>query len=97
MFSYFDKIFWDDELELNHKEKKQILNHEIEHVKQKHTYDVIIYQIMCNVFWFNSIIHLMQKALIDLHEFQADESVIKDLELKDWTFLWATTSFAPLL
>lgn len=83
VFSYFDKIFWDDELELNHKEKKQILNHEIEHVKQKHTYDVIIYQIMCNVFWFNPIIHLMQKALIDLHEFQADESVIKDLELKD--------------
>jgi len=82
VFSYFDKIFWDDALVLSQKEKKQILSHEIEHVNQRHTYDVIIYQVMCNVFWFNPVIHLMQNALIDLHEFQADERVIKDIELK---------------
>lgn len=82
VFSYFDKIFWDDALVLSQKEKKQILSHEIEHVNQRHTYDVIIYQVMCNFFWFNPVIHLMQNALIDLHEFQADEKVIKDIELK---------------
>ena len=83
VFSYFDKVFWDDSLQLSNKEKKQILNHEIEHVKQKHSYDIIIYQVFSNVFWFNPIIHLMNRALVDLHEFQADARVIKDEELKD--------------
>lgn len=83
VFTYFDKVFWDDSLQLSNKEKKQILNHEIEHVKQKHSYDVMVYQVLSNVFWFNPIIYLMYRALIDLHEFQADARVIKDIELKD--------------
>ncbi|MDO6436972.1 M56 family metallopeptidase [Cyclobacterium sp. 1_MG-2023] len=97
VFSYFDKVFWDDSLQLSNKEKKQILNHEIEHVKQKHSYDVIIYQILSNVFWFNPIIHLMNRALVDLHEFQADARVIKDVELKDsYPKLVARMAFAGL-
>ena len=97
VFSYFDKVFWDDSLQLSTKEKKQILNHEIEHVKQKHSYDIIIYQILSNVFWFNPIIHLMNRALVDLHEFQADARVIKDKELKDsYPKLVARMAFAGL-
>jgi outer membrane biosynthesis protein TonB len=97
VFSYFDKVFWDDSLQLSTKEKKQILNHEIEHVRQKHSYDIIIYQVLSNVFWFNPIIHLMNRALVDLHEFQADARVIKDKELKDsYPKLVARMAFAGM-
>ena len=83
VFSYFNKIFWDDTQNLNGKEETQILQHELEHVKQKHSYDIFFYQMLSIVFWFNPIIHLMRLALIDLHEFQADAKVLKHAELRD--------------
>jgi hypothetical protein len=83
VFSYFNKIFWDDTQNLNRKEETQILQHELEHVKQKHSYDIFFYQMLSIVFWFNPIIHLMRLALIDLHEFQADAKVLKHAELRD--------------
>jgi hypothetical protein len=83
VFSYFNKIFWDDAHDLSRKEENQILQHELEHVKQKHSYDILFYQVLSIVFWFNPVIHLMRLALIDLHEFQADAKVLKLADLKD--------------
>ncbi|MFD2201232.1 TonB family protein [Shivajiella indica] len=77
IFSFFDKLFWDDTQALDPEEKQQILHHEIEHIRQRHTYDVIYYQILSIIFWFNPAIHLMRSALVDLHEYLADEHVLK--------------------
>ena len=76
IFSYFDKLFWDDTLVLNADEKEQILHHELEHIRQKHSYDVLYYQLLSLIFWFNPAIHLMRSALVDLHEYLADENVL---------------------
>lgn len=76
IFSYFNKLFWDDTQELMPHEKEQIIKHEIEHIRQGHSWDVIYYQILSILFWFNPAIHLMRSALIDVHEYLADENVI---------------------
>ncbi|MEX2511630.1 MAG: TonB family protein [Cyclobacteriaceae bacterium] len=76
IFSFFDKIFWDDTQTLNPSEEKQIIQHELEHIRQKHTWDILYYQVVSVIFWFNPVIHLMRISLVDLHEYLADEKVL---------------------
>ncbi|MGY6543564.1 M56 family metallopeptidase [Arthrospiribacter ruber] len=76
-FSFFDKLFWDDTQELLPQEKEHILKHEIEHIRQGHSYDVLYYQVLSIIFWFNPAIHLMKAALVDVHEYLADDRVIR--------------------
>ncbi|TVP49443.1 MAG: TonB family protein [Mongoliibacter sp.] len=83
IFSFFDKLFWDETQELKTEEKEQIIKHEIEHIKQGHSYDVLYYQVLTILFWFNPAIHLMRAALVDIHEYLADENVIKNSANKD--------------
>ncbi|WP_373524139.1 TonB family protein [Aquiflexum sp.] len=77
IFSFFNKLFWDDTQELKADEREQIIKHEIEHIRQGHSWDVIYYQILSLLFWFNPAIHLMRTALIDVHEYLADDNVIR--------------------
>lgn len=83
IFSFFNKLFWDDSEQLTPDEKQQIIQHEIEHIRQGHSYDVIYYQILSILFWFNPAIHLMRIALVDVHEYLADEKVLKKTDHKE--------------
>ncbi|WP_200979043.1 M56 family metallopeptidase [Echinicola sp. 20G] len=83
VFSFFDKLFWDDTQSLKPEEKEQIIKHEIEHIKQGHSWDMIYYQVLSILFWFNPGIHLMRTALIDTHEFSADANVVKQTDNKE--------------
>ncbi|MEX2566662.1 MAG: TonB family protein [Cyclobacteriaceae bacterium] len=82
IFSFFDKIFWDDTQTLSPIEEKQIIQHELEHIRQKHTWDILYYQILSVLFWFNPFLHLMRMSLVDLHEYLADEKVLNHTESK---------------
>lgn len=77
-FSFFDKLFWDDTQELLPDEKDHIIRHEIEHIKQKHSWDIVYYQVLGIIFWFNPAIHLMLAALVDTHEYMVDARVLKE-------------------
>ena len=56
--------------------EQQILTHELTHVRQKHTLDVLFIEILQNLFWFNPIFHFYRKAIQLNHEFLADDAVI---------------------
>lgn len=83
VFSFFDKLFWDDTQQLSAEEREQIIQHEVEHIRQGHSWDVLYYQLLCVFFWFNPVIHLMRSALVDTHEYLADSRVLKRTENKD--------------
>lgn len=83
VFSFFDKLFWDDTQQLRPDEKHHIFKHEIEHIRQGHSWDVIYYQILGILFWFNPAIHLMRSALVDTHEYLADAHVLKRTDNKE--------------
>lgn len=76
-FSFFKYLFWDNSIEFTQQEKTQILNHELIHIRQKHSYDIIYFEILGVLFWFNPLVGLYKKAMIDTHEFIADSQVIK--------------------
>lgn len=82
VFSFFDKLFWDETQRLSQDEKKHIIQHELVHIRQRHSWDVLYYQILSIVFWFNPAIHLMRAALVDVHEYTADAQVLKKTEDK---------------
>ncbi len=57
--------------------EQQILTHELAHVNQKHSIDVLFIEILQTLFWFNPIFRLYKKAIQLNHEFLADDAVIK--------------------
>jgi N-acetylmuramoyl-L-alanine amidase len=53
-----------------------ILQHEMAHVRQGHTCDRLITQVLCALFWMNPFYRLIRKELAMVHEFLADEEAL---------------------
>jgi len=75
-FSFFRSIFWDANLPFNSKEGQQVFQHELFHVKQKHSFDIILAEVITALFWWNPFFHLLKKELKAIHEFLADQYAI---------------------
>lgn len=54
----------------------ELYTHELTHVIQKHTLDILFIELIKCVFWFNPILIFYKKAIQLNHEFLADEKVI---------------------
>ncbi len=74
-FSFFNYIFLGEHL--NEKEKESILSHEMVHAKQNHTLDLLFFEVLRVVFWFNPLVYLYQNKIMTLHEFIADDNAVK--------------------
>ncbi|MDG1810960.1 MAG: M56 family metallopeptidase [Polaribacter sp.] len=61
----------------NDQKEQLILTHELAHVKQKHSIDVLFIELLQIAFWFIPIFKLYKKAIQLNHEFLADDAVIK--------------------
>lgn len=72
-FSFFNLLFLDPLLA----EKNTILKHELVHIKQKHSLDVLLFEIIQIINWFNPIVSLVKKDIKLIHEYLADEETTK--------------------
>ncbi|WP_296142635.1 M56 family metallopeptidase [uncultured Flavobacterium sp.] len=61
----------------NRKIEGELFVHELTHVRQKHTLDILFIEILKTIFWFNPILIFYKKAIQLNHEFLADEKVVK--------------------
>lgn len=55
-----------------------VLKHEMSHVKNYHSIDIVMMEIMVSLQWFNPFIRMMKKELQSIHEYIADNEVIED-------------------
>jgi N-acetylmuramoyl-L-alanine amidase/beta-lactamase regulating signal transducer with metallopeptidase domain len=55
----------------------ELYTHELVHVTQKHTLDILFIEFLKVVFWFNPIFIFYKKAIQLNHEFLADEEIVK--------------------
>jgi len=55
----------------------QVLTHECVHVRRFHSVDRLIMDFVVSLFWFNPFIYCYRNALIQIHEYEADEGVLK--------------------
>ena len=74
-FSFANAIFINSRL-YNEEEFNKILEHEFVHVKQKHTIDIVVAELICVVNWFNPFAWLIRKSIRQNLEFIADKNVL---------------------
>ncbi|TDE30502.1 peptidase M56 [Flavobacterium ranwuense] len=92
-FSYFNTIVYNSSLYSN-SELENILEHEKVHSDQNHTVDVLISRLFCILFWFNPLVWLYKKAILQNLEFIADSEATKKISDKkayQFTLLKITT------
>ncbi len=73
-FSFGNYIFSD---QIPDKHNQAIFDHEKCHVHQRHTYDLLLVELLLALQWFNPFIYLFKSRLAEVHEFLADEHVLK--------------------
>ncbi|MDQ5929963.1 MAG: hypothetical protein QG594_1745, partial [Bacteroidota bacterium] len=92
-FSYFDYIVYNSSM-YTEAELENIIENEKVHSDQNHTIDVLISRVFCVLFWFNPIIWLYKKAILQNLEFIADNEAAKKISDKkayQYTLLKITT------
>ncbi len=74
VFSFFHWVFISREI-FENPHAVAIVNHEKIHIRQKHSLDLLVLEIL-NIFqWFNPVVYLMKKAVKENHEFIADSGL----------------------
>ena len=78
---------------LQEEEKDHILRHEMVHVRQRHSLDLIWFELLKIVCWFNPLIYLFQRRLSELHEFIADSHAIQSVSKQQYFQQLLNTAF----
>jgi len=68
-FSFFNYLF----IGTHAAGTNTIITHELVHIRQKHSADIMFLELLKVVCWFNPCVHLLQKSLKTVHEYIADE------------------------
>jgi TonB family protein len=85
--SFFKFLFWDKSAQLNPDEQKQVFEHELAHIRQWHSIDVLLIELLRAVFWFNPVIHLLKSRITEVHEFLADSQATRKISVEDYSRL----------
>lgn len=86
-FSFLNNLFWKESISLDEDYGKKIFKHELTHIHQKHSLDIIFCQIVNAVFWMNPFNWLIQKELKAIHEFIADKEAVGNNNVEDFVKL----------
>lgn len=68
-FSFFKYLF----IGSNPQAADTIIRHELVHIRQKHSADILFIELLKVINWFNPFIYLVQRSLRTVHEYIADE------------------------
>lgn len=74
-FSFLGYVFISPERE-HEKGYEKMVAHEMEHIKQGHTFDLLVLEIMSIFQWFNPFMWILKRVIRENHEYLADQAVI---------------------
>ncbi|WP_160114019.1 M56 family metallopeptidase [Aquimarina sp. AU119] len=69
-FSFWNTIYLGDLIKKE--EREQIILHEMVHLQEKHSIDLLWFELLKIIFWFNPLVYIYQSKVNILHEFIAD-------------------------
>ncbi len=75
VFSFLNYLFIGDQVK--NTDNTYLLAHEEVHIRHKHSLDLLWFEILKIILWFNPFVYLYQKRIATLHEFIADAESIK--------------------
>lgn len=68
-FSFFNFVFVDKDLQ----KREVVLEHEYVHIRQLHSADVMLFELIAVLCWFNPVVYFYKKSIKNIHEFIADD------------------------
>ncbi|MBO0591737.1 TonB family protein [Cellulophaga sp. E16_2] len=84
-FSFFRSIFLGDKV--LDKDYESIVAHELVHIRQGHSYDLVFFELLRIINWFNPLVYVYQNRISELHEFIADAHVSKTHKKEQYQLL----------
>ncbi|WP_299684099.1 M56 family metallopeptidase [uncultured Dokdonia sp.] len=81
-FTFFNYVFLGEKL--SPLSRKRILAHEYIHIKQRHTLDLLFFEVLRIVFWFNPLVYIYQKEITLVHEYLADGHAVANTSKKQY-------------
>jgi len=90
--TFFNKIYIGDQISA--KEKQQIMAHELVHIHENHSLDLLFFEILKIVFWFNPLVYIFQNQLATVHEYIADQTAVKISGKKEYYHQLLNTAFS---
>ena len=82
-FSFFNYVFFSEKVNLK-PVFHHVIKHELSHVQQWHSVDVLLVELLQVFFWFNPILILYKKSLRESHEYYADACVLQGEDPKNY-------------
>lgn len=87
--SFFNKIKVSEHLP----SRESIIKHEEVHALQLHSADVIIFELISIINWFNPVVYAYKKSVKYIHEFIADEAASIDSGKSEYALLLVSNAF----
>lgn len=85
-FSFFPYVVIPEKI-LNSDSYNEVLEHEKIHIKEGHTFDLLLAEILIPLLWFNPFIWLLKRSIVLNHEYIADSKALKRRgEIKDYQY-----------
>jgi len=84
-FSFFKSVFLGDKV--LDKDYESIVAHELVHIRQGHSYDLVFFELLRIINWFNPLVYVYQNRISELHEFIADAQVSKTHKKEQYQLL----------
>jgi len=81
-FSFFNYVFINENL-LENKDL-QIIQHELIHCKHRHTLDLLYFELLKILLWFNPLVYVYQKRITLLHEYISDAEVVRETDKNNY-------------
>lgn len=75
-FSFYNHVFVSRQLR-NMEGYDRMIRHEEEHIKQGHSFDILIIELLTVFQWFNPFIWMLGHAIRENHEYLADRAVLE--------------------
>ena len=91
-FSFLQNLFWQRGLSIESGTGKTIMQHELTHIRQGHTYDKLFTQLAVCIYWINPSFWYFQKELNIIHEFLADAGSIAEGDAESFAIMLLESS-----
>lgn len=89
-FSFFNILF----INPNVTQKNTVLKHEMIHITQKHSADILFFEFIQIISWFSPIVYFIKKDIKLLHEYIADDlTTTADVQKHDYALFLIQNSF----
>ncbi|AHM60345.1 surface antigen variable number repeat-containing protein [Flammeovirgaceae bacterium 311] len=87
-FSFMHYIFLNRNIKaLSEEEQAQVLQHEQVHVAQRHTLDLLLFELAGIFFWFHPAVYYLSMQIREVHEYQVDAAVSRSSDVRSYGVL----------